>query len=228
LDGGVNASGNPVEYAVTSSFPVVIYNPSKVGYSFLGWVAIYSNGTVSALSSSYSIPAGSACSVLLRAVWVPVVQSYNISYNLNGGVNAVGNPVLYSASNLPVSVGNPSLSGFVFSYWVMSCADGSLVVLQNGVIPAGTIGDVTLTAVWVVAPSYSIVYSLSGGVNAPSNPSSYVVSNVPVGVADPFMSGYTFLYWIAIYADGSLGVLPSSGIAAGTTGNITLIAVWYP
>jgi uncharacterized repeat protein (TIGR02543 family) len=228
LDGGINAAGNPVEYAVTSNFPIIINNPSKAGYSFLGWIAIYSNGTVSSLSPSYSIPAGSACNVLLRAVWSPSVQSYSISYVLNGGVNVAANPVSYSVSNLPLSIADPSMQGYVFSYWIMSCADGSLIVLQNGIIPAGTVGDVTLTAVWTAAPSYSIEYSLNGGVNAAGNPVSYTVSNTPVSIADPSMMGYTFVYWIAVYADGRMAILPSSGIATGTTGNIHLIAVWYP
>jgi hypothetical protein len=230
LDGGVNAAGNPVEYAVTSLFPVDIGNPSRAGYSFLGWIVVYSNGTVSSMVSSYSIPAGSACDVTLNAYWLPVVQSYSIGYVLDVGVvNAVGNPVSYATSSLPVSVAAPSRVGFVFSHWVMSCANGSVVVLQNGVIPAGTTGDVVLSAVWTVVPVYSIMYVLGGGVNAAGNPDFYSVESVfPISIADPTLAGRTFLYWVAIYADGSLSVLPPTGIAAGTTGNLTLIAVWYP
>jgi hypothetical protein len=179
--------------------------------------------------SSYGIPAGSACDVTLYAYWVPEVLSYNILYVLDGGVNAVGNPLVYGVAGLPVVVGSPVKAGFVFSYWVMSCADGSVVVLQDGVIPVGTTGDVVLSAVWSSVSVYSIVYVLGGGVNAVGNPSSYTVSDVfPIGIADPVLSGRVFLYWIAVYADGSLSVLPPTGIAAGTTGNLTLIAVWYP
>jgi uncharacterized repeat protein (TIGR02543 family) len=229
LDGGANAPGNPDEYAVTSLFPVDIANPSRAGYLFLGWVVIYSNGTIISLVPSYSIPAGSACDVTLQAVWNQIVQSYSISYVLNGGVNAPGSPVLYDVTSLPLSIADPSMSGFVFSYWVMAYANGSLVVLQSGVIPVGTTGDVVLTAVWTVAPTYSIAYSLSGGTNALGNPVSYTVDNTfPISIADPSMSGHTFLYWIVLYDNGTLGVLPASGIAAGTTGDITLIAVWYP
>jgi len=226
LAGGVNAAGNPVEYAVTSLFPVDIANPTRTGYLFLGWVAVYSNGTMSSLSPSYSIPAGSACDVTMYAYWSPIIQSYSISYVLTDGINAHMNPVSYTVNNLPLSIADPYRSGYVFSHWVMRYADGSEVILQNGVIPIGTVGDVTLTAIWTIAPSYSITYSLNGGVNAAGNPTTYTVSNAPVGIADPSMAGYTFSYWIAAYADGSLNILPFSGIPAGTTGNITLIAIW--
>ncbi|MDR0797674.1 MAG: InlB B-repeat-containing protein, partial [Nitrososphaerota archaeon] len=117
LDDGVGASGSPVEYAVTSVFPIDIGNPSRAGYSFLGWIAVYSNGTMSSLVSSYSIPAGSACDVTLYAFWSPIVVSYSIGYVLGGGgVNAVGNPVMYSVGGLPVSVAGASRAGYTFSY----------------------------------------------------------------------------------------------------------------
>jgi uncharacterized repeat protein (TIGR02543 family) len=228
LDGGVNAPGNPSVYTVASTFPIDIDNPSKPGHSFLGWIVVYNNGTVIPMVSSYSIPAGSAGEVTLTAVWSPIVQTYTVDYILNGGVNAVGNPISYSTNNLPLSVANPSRAGYVFSYWIMEC-DGGLVVLSNGVIPAGTTGNVKLTAVWTVAPTYSISYSLNGGTTAAGNPTSYSAGNTsPISIADPSLAGYTFLYWIALYDNGSLSVLPPSGISAGTTGNIVLIAVWYP
>ena len=227
LDGGVNAPGNPSVYTVASTFPIGIDNPSRSGYTFLGWVVVYSNGTTVPLVSSYSIPTGSAGNVTLTAVWSPIIQTFSIEYNLNGGVNAVGNPTSYSTNSLPLSIAKPSRAGYVFSYWLMEC-EGSFTALTSGVIPAGTVGNVRLTAVWTVAPTYTITYALNGGTNAVGNPTTYTTSSAPLNVADPSMSGYVFLYWIALYADGSLGVLPPSGIAAGTTGDITLIAVWYP
>jgi uncharacterized repeat protein (TIGR02543 family) len=221
LDGGVNAAGNPSVYAVTSIFPINIDNPTKAGNVFLGWMVAYSNGTTVSLASSYSIPTGSACDVTLTAVW-----SYNISYELSGGINAPGNPTSYSVNNLPMNIANPSKSGYILSYWIMTCADGTMTILTNGVIPTGTVDDVTLVAVWAVAPSYSITYMLNSGTNAPSNPDSYTISTTPIGIANPTKAGATFSYWIVIYSDGFLGVLPSSGIPAGTIGDITLVAVW--
>jgi hypothetical protein len=230
LDGGVNAPGNPSEYAVTSSFPVEIADPSRGGSLFLGWVVVYSNGTIVPMAVSYGVPAGSACDVTLTAVWGPVVVLYAVDYVLGvGGVNGVGNPVSYSAGVLPFVLVSPVRDGYVFSHWVMTCADGSSSVLVGGVVPVGTLGDVTLTAVWDAAVVYSVDYLLAGGVNGVGNPLSYTVEeSFPISIANPVLPGKAFLYWIAIYADNSVGILPSAGIAPGTTGNITLIAVWYP
>jgi len=228
LDGGVNAAGNPTSYTVAGIFPVNIANPSKTGYEFLGWVVVYTNGTTISLTPSYSIPAGTTGDVMLSALWAPTTQ-YSINYVLDGGVNAAGNPTSYTASALPLNILVPSRSGYVFSHWILRHANGAEIILQNGVIPAGTTGDVTLIAVWSAVQTYSINYALNGGVNAAGNPTSYTVENTfPINIAAPSMTSYTFLYWVVIYADGTLGILPSSGIPAGTTGNITLVAVWYP
>ena len=228
LNNGINAPGNPISYTVAGIFPINLNNPTRTGYDFTGWTVTYSNNTMISLAPSYSIPVGSYGNVTLFANWSPVNQQYSINYNLNGGVIS-GNPTSYSVSNLPLVIPVPVRSGFVFSYWIMVCDNGSIVSLYDGVIPGGTSGVVSLTAVWDVAVVYSISYSLNGGVNAVGNPVSYVgggVDDVVIGV--PSMSGYTFMYWIAFYADGSIGVLSSSGIVAGTVGDVVLIAVWYP
>jgi uncharacterized repeat protein (TIGR02543 family) len=230
LDGGVNAAGNPFGYTVASNFPVPIGDPTKSGYTFLGWIVVYSNGTFVPLVRSYSIPAGSAGDVTLTAFWLPVPQqTYNIKYVLDGGSFSSTAPSSYTASDLPLSIPNPSRAGFVFSHWIIKYADGSESILPGGVIPVGTTGDVTLIAVWSVIPSYSISYALNGGINGAGNPTSYSGGDAfPIGLADPSLSGYTFLYWIMLHENGSLSMLPPSGIPAGTTGNIVLIAVWYP
>jgi uncharacterized repeat protein (TIGR02543 family) len=231
LDGGTNAPGNPTAYTVASNFPVSITNPTKPGYTFLGWVVVYNNGTLIPLTPSYSIPAGSAGEVTLNAIWTPIIQQqYSINYVLTDGVTFSSTPpTSYTASTLPLSIPIPSRPGYVFSHWIIKYANGVETVLQNGVIPAGTTGAVTLTAIWTTAPTYSISYSLNGGVNAPSNPTSYSAGNIsPISIAAPSMTSYTFVYWIALYENGSAIVLPPSGIPIGSTGNITLIAVWYP
>jgi uncharacterized repeat protein (TIGR02543 family) len=230
LDGGVNGAGNPFGYTVASTFPVSIGNPTKSGHTFLGWIVVYSNGTFVPLVSSYSIPAGSAGDVTLSAFWLAVSQpSYNIDYVLGGGSFSSMVPSVYAASDLPLSIPIPSRVGFVFSHWIVRYADGSESVLSGGVVPVGTVGDVTLIAVWSAIPLYSISYALNGGVNGAGNPASYSGGDAfPIGLVDPSLSGYTFLYWIMLNENGSLSMLPPSGIPAGTTGNIVLIAVWYP
>ncbi|MCL2173514.1 MAG: InlB B-repeat-containing protein, partial [Candidatus Bathyarchaeota archaeon] len=113
------------------------------------------------------------------ALWVNSAildVSYTINYVLNGGVNAAVNPTTYNASVLPLSIANPSRSGYAFMNWQATFANGSSTVLQNGVIPTGTTGNVTLTATWSIV-QYAISYVLQGGTNAASNPTMYNVEN---------------------------------------------------
>jgi len=230
LSGGVNANGNPTSYTVAGIFPVNIANPSRAGYSFAGWTIVYTNGTIIPFTSSYSIPAGSACNVTLHALWAPITQTYNINYVLDNGVIISGNPTTYTTSNLPLNIPAPYRPDNIFLYWTLRCANGTNVILTNNAIPAGTTGDVTLTATWMTAPAtYTITYALNGGNNVITNPTTYTTGGTsPISIADPSMPSHTFLYWVVIYADGTLNILPSSGIPAGTTGNIMLVAVWYP
>jgi uncharacterized repeat protein (TIGR02543 family) len=236
LNDGVNAPGNPSYYTVIDHFPISIANPTKSGYVFFGWLAVYANGSQSALMSSYSIPVGTTGAVTLFAIWDSTPVSYSILYVLNGGVNAVGNPAVYTVeSAFPIGIADPVRDGFMFQGWLASFANGTELMLPASGIPVGTVGDVVLSAVWdttrgapVVAPSvYSIVYELDGGVNAVGNPVTYsAVGDFPIGVANPSKVGVSFLCWFVLCTDGTAYILPSSGIAAGVTGDLTLFAIW--
>jgi uncharacterized repeat protein (TIGR02543 family) len=149
LNGGANAANNPNSYNVASVFPIDIANPSRVGYDFLGWMAIYANGSQSVLTSSFSIPVGTTGDVALYAYWSAMPTVYNITYVLNDGDNAPGNPLVYSVlSVFPISIADPSKDGFVFQGWLATCANGTELMLPDSGIPVGTTGNISLSAVW--------------------------------------------------------------------------------
>ena len=80
-------------------------------------------------------PSPNGC-VVLTAVWTAI--PYDITYDLNGGVNAVGNPSRFTVLDLPIRLGEPTREGFRFLGWSPN----------GGVIPVGTTGDVTFSAQW--------------------------------------------------------------------------------
>ena len=80
-------------------------------------------------------PSPNGC-VTLTAAWTAI--PYGIAYNLNGGVNAVGNPSQFTVSDLPIRLGEPTREGYRFLGWSPN----------GGVIPVGTTGDVTFAAQW--------------------------------------------------------------------------------
>ena len=53
--------------------------------------------------------------VQLYVKWVPV--NYNISYTLNGGTNASGNPTTYNIESSDISISNPTRTGYTFNGW---------------------------------------------------------------------------------------------------------------
>ncbi|MCL2077691.1 MAG: InlB B-repeat-containing protein [Oscillospiraceae bacterium] len=78
----------------------------------------------------------------LSATVIPV---YNITYNLNNGINHKDNPLTYTAEDLPVTLFNPTRAGYTFTGWTGS--NGTTP--QTGVmIPVGTTGDLEYTANW--------------------------------------------------------------------------------
>jgi uncharacterized repeat protein (TIGR02543 family) len=231
LDGGVNVVGNPSWYRV-SDLPLEIADPYRAWYDFLCWSVLFEDGTERVLAGSI-IPVGVSGDIVLTACWSPVIRMYNIFYVLEGGSNAVGNPVTYTVENLPLSIGDPSREGYIFLGWTVLYANGTGGTSQVSYsIPAGTTGDVVLSAVWYIIPdtnTYTIHYVLDGGVNAAGNPSSYMIPDLPLSIAAPSWVGYTFLGWTVVYSDGQMAITEpelSYRIIADTTGDITLTAHW--
>ncbi|MCL1808322.1 MAG: InlB B-repeat-containing protein [Clostridiales bacterium] len=180
LNGGTNAPGNPVSYNDDSDFPIGITNPERLGYNFTGWTVEYANpdlDDITVQTLSYSIPAGSSGNITLTAHWSAIVEPdiYNIYYVLGGGTNAPGNPTSYSVnSSFPISIGNPTRTGYSFTGWTVAFANAEFVnittLTKNYSIPAGTTGNITLTAHW----------NSNGGSNyKPSNPKDPSSPNYP-------------------------------------------------
>ena len=69
---------------------------------------------------------------------------FSIDYDLGGGVNAAGNPTAYSSeAGLPLTLAAPTREGYLFKGWALNGA-----MLADGVIAAGTQGDLRIAAVW--------------------------------------------------------------------------------
>ena len=110
-----------------------------------------------------------AYDVVLRAIWNSVEPfetdvPCDIFYELDGGVNAVGNPVSYVVYDLPVSIAQPTKLSYIFLGWTVVFADGNQMAVVNPVvsyiIPVGTTGDVTLYAHWAEADVEEILYTV--------------------------------------------------------------------
>jgi uncharacterized repeat protein (TIGR02543 family) len=110
--------------------------------------------------STLTVPVSGIESVKFR--FLTLDDKYAINYELNGGVNAVGNPDSYDETDLPCSITDPTMVGYTFKGWVITFANGTVIdTVFDYSIPVGSTGDVTFTAQWTDT-TYVVHYYLMG------------------------------------------------------------------
>ncbi|MBQ1508906.1 MAG: InlB B-repeat-containing protein [Erysipelotrichaceae bacterium] len=187
LDGGTNHKENPSSYTIEDE--IVLKDPEKEGYDFSGW------------KEGDRIPKGSTGEKHFTALWTPV--AYPIDYVLNGGINHEDNPSSYTILD-DYEILAARREGYTFLRWK-----------EGNHIPPGSTGKKTFTAEYE-AVVYPIRYVLNGGVNHPSNPSSYTAED-EISLFDASREGYDFTGW-----------KEGNRIPKGSTGEKTFTALYDP
>ena len=208
-NGGLGCS-NSTYTIETETFNLCV--PTKTGYTFDGWYtdSNFSGGPVT------QIVKGSTGNKTFYAKWKMV--TYGITYHLGGGTNHASNPDNYTIEQVPITLQNASRAGYSFEGWYKE--EGFINKVTN--IPAGSTGDKTFYAKWLVV-DYYISYHLNGGTNHPSNTGGYTVEELPFELHDASRSGYTFKGW---YDNANFTGNPVTQIPTGSAGNKTFYAKW--
>lgn len=136
LNDGSNNGSNPSEYTVEDE-TISFASPTRNGYDFAGWFADAAFETAKS-----SIPSGSTGDLTVHAKWI--IIEYEISYNLNGGVNG-SNPANYTIESGGVSFSPATKEGSAFGGWF---SDEGLTERATG-IAAGSTGAVAVYARWI-------------------------------------------------------------------------------
>ena len=127
-DGGeVSQASVDVRYGHPYSLPV----PTKLGYTFEGW---YDGSLEIGNSGTWKYTSNKS----LAAKWS--IITYSITYNLNGGTNAISNPTSYTVEDT-ISLANPSKNFNTFVGWYLNDKKIETIVL-------GTTGDLTIETKW--------------------------------------------------------------------------------
>ena len=127
------ASSNVVRIGSSIELPNAIV---KNGYDFVK----YNDGTSDYLEGDdYTIV---NTPVVIKASYTPI--EYTITYNLDGGTNALGNPSSYDIETA-VALQNPTKDGYMFSGWYNN---GEFTGDTISSIPKGSTGNVNLYAKW--------------------------------------------------------------------------------
>ena len=112
-------------------------NPTRSGYTFLGWYTAKTGG------SKYDFSRGVTSDVTLYAHWD--VRTYTVSFDANGGSSVSAQKVKHgSKASQPA---NPTRSGYAFQGWYTAKTGGSKYDFSRAVT-----SDVTLYAHWTANP----------------------------------------------------------------------------
>jgi uncharacterized repeat protein (TIGR02543 family) len=200
---------NPSEYT-QNNLPLTFQQASQNGYNFLGW---YSDNNYTSIIER--LDAGSLGDTTLYANWEPIV--YSIHYTLNGGTNAIQNPVSYSIESSTINLLEATKQGYTFEGWF----NDENFTQPRASIPVGSTENIIVYAKWSLE-TYSIQYVLNGGTNATQNPTNYTIESNTINLQEATKQGYTFEGW---YTDENF-TQPIVSIPAGSTGNKTFYAKW--
>lgn len=189
LNGGKNNSANPASYNVDSG-AIKLQNPTRTGYTFLGW---YSDSEFTV--SSNKIPADSMGKKVFYAKWSP--NSYNIVYDGNGSTSGTmkNQKMTYDVSVKLLS-NKFARTGYDFTGWNTAKSGTKKAYLPGQEVKnltATSGGIVNLYAQWELH-RYAIAYELYEGENSENNPSEYTILDELILEA-PVREGYTFDGW---------------------------------
>jgi uncharacterized repeat protein (TIGR02543 family) len=204
--------------------------PTRLGYTFNGWTGhgqTNQTGAFNITSTTTGVPGN----LTYTAQWT--LNVYSITYQPNGTnvtlPPAATNPVSYSVISAAITLTNPTRTGYTFKGWSGTglTGDANLTVT----IPAGSTGNRTYTANWVIGTSdnYTISYttaapSAPGLLVSPSNPTTYNVETPTITLNNPSHPGYTFKGWSGTGLTGTNNM--NVQIPVGSTGNRTYTANW--
>jgi len=184
-NGGTLTDTPPSNYIYGVGIPT-LPAAERTGYTFLGWYDILNRQVTSITTTDIGYK-------MLIARWS--VNSYNITYNLNGGTNPIDAPASYTygvGATLPV----PTKAGYEFDGWFDNADfDGTAVTA----ITNTDFGDKEFWAQWTELPDVTITYTAvpsGGGILNRGSEDLAPATGVAQGVTiTKFTPGYSFAGW---------------------------------
>jgi uncharacterized repeat protein (TIGR02543 family) len=214
---------NPGDYTIESA-PFTLTNPTRSGYSFVGWSG---TGLTGSANLSVTVPTGSSGNRNYIANWS--ARTYSILFDPDGGTFPSAIPeewLKYDIEHLPTGIViQPVRPGYEFVGWLGHGLYGDTINLVDTM--PGIPGNLTFIAQWDIQ-MYVIDYDLDGGDILPGNPLTYTIRELPLQIAvqpshlDPRRR---FIGWSSPQLPDVSRQLVYS-IPTGTFGNLTMVANW--
>jgi uncharacterized protein (TIGR02145 family)/uncharacterized repeat protein (TIGR02543 family) len=183
--------------------------PVRAGYEFDGWFTAATGGTKVEETGPYT------ADKTLYAHWT--LKTYTIVFDPSGSTVTPASGVTGAGGKLSSLPTPAAKAGYTFGGWYKE-ADGTVKVELSTVFDA----DGTIYARWVPV-SYTITYTLGGGVATPANPTSYTGDSPDITLVNPVRTAYEFTGWT-----GSNGTTKEMvvTIPSGSSGAKSFTANW--
>lgn len=192
-----------------------------------GTVSVNKGTSVQSISFSVSFPFNLTWSGQYKgtlsasgSVNVSAKTSYTVTYNANGGSNAPGKQTKIYGTNLTLSTGKPTRSGYIFEGWATT-ASGTAAYQPGGTYSSNA--SITLYAVWQRS-TFTVTYNANGGTGAPSNQTKTYGTNLTLSSTKPSKTDYKFVGWGTTASDTTAKY--QSGGTYTANANVTLYAIW--
>ena len=177
LNGG-SVSGNPSTYTIESE-DIALSNPTKTGYTFLGWTGEDLIGA----ELNVEINKGSIGNRTYTATWKS--NTYTITFDVNGG-NSLKSNTQKVTYNHTYTLPTPTRAGYTFAGWY----NGS-TKYTNGTWK--TANNVALTAKWISNESFIPTYDSSNNLISfiyGEYPQTIKTSSVTINTSSQDSRGY--------------------------------------
>ena len=193
--------------------------PTRTGHTFKGWAT---SRTATEIEYAPGATYTKDEAVLLYPVWQ--ANTYNITYNLNGGSFATTPPSTYTYG-VEQALPTPTKTGYTFGGWYEEEA------LTNKIekIASDKYGDLNIYAKWT-ANTYTVAYNGNGATSGSvaSKSCTYDV-NFTVASNGFTKTGYTFKEWNTSKTGNGTPYKPGATVKnlSSTSGaTVTLYAIW--
>ena len=125
--------------------------PATVEIALGGEVAVTA---VDAANGIYKLTMPSS-NVTVEATFTPI--TYSIEYELVGGTVATANPTEYTVESTPITLNNPTLEGYTFTFGGWTGSNGNTPQTEV-TIAKGTTGNLSYKAVWYTEAAVKVVW----------------------------------------------------------------------
>lgn len=151
-----------ISYNVPTNLTANSY--TKNGYSFSNWNT-NPNGDDATFTDGQLV--NNLNDITLYAQWN--LETYNLTYRLNGGTVATNNPDTYTVETSNFTLNNPTKTGYTFKGWSGTGLTGDTNITVT--VSQGSTGDRSYTAQWEAQPTkYAVqIYGINQDVDANGN-----------------------------------------------------------